>query len=193
MAAARIAPAQHSIGDPIECRDHRQVLLGAGYINGDNDAKRPGVTGRVMVALRCDTGGRDGVEAVYFHVPYVESRYPRDGSSFQVTATGSGSDAQYLGIVTERALPSLVENLHFVLGVGAYNGRTREVWESTSATSQGDVVDRYDMGSPRRGGVGASIGLAFLVAAPMATVNFEVRQHVSGVGSFLAFSFGILF
>ena len=192
--SASAVRAQPVIGRVIECRDRPQLLLKAGYIPSSQDARHPGVSGRIMVTLQCDPGGREGVEVGFFGVPFVETRYPRNASPYQQTASGSGLSAQYAGLVTERSLPGGFTNLHGVLGVGIYGGRKRNTSESVSPNGTGGEQSyRSDYTRPN-GGFGANVGLAFLFNATSGgAVHLDARQHLSPSGFLLSLSAGILF
>jgi hypothetical protein len=186
VISARALAAQPVIGRIIECRDRPQLLVNAGYLTDHNQARRPGFAGRAMIVFECDARGRDGLELGFAHAPYSE-RASQNGAS------GSGMISRYLGVVTERSLAGLAENLHFVLGLGMYGGEVWNVREETSYYQSQAYRNRYDSGS-REGGLGASIGAAVLLnATPNATVHFDFRQHVSPNGPFSVLSAGILF
>ena len=186
--------AQPVIGRIIECRDRPQLLLKAGYIPPSQDAGHSGISGRVMLTVHCDPGGREGIEVGIFGVPFVETRYPRNSSPYQQTASGSGLSAQYAGLVTERSLPGGFTNLHGVLGVGMYGGRKRTTWESVSPNGTGGEQTYRSDYTSRNGGFGANVGLAFLFNATSGgAVHLDARQHMSPSGFLLSLSAGILF
>jgi hypothetical protein len=194
LLSAGTAGAQPVSGQIIECRDRPQLLLKAGYVAPYNDADQSGISGRAMVTLHCDPGGREGVEVGFFGVPFVERRYPRNGSAYQTTADGTGMFAQYAGIVTERSLPGLPRNLQGVLGVGFYGAKRRVLRESVTVWGSGsEQVSRYD-GTNHRAGVGANVGVALLInATSTGAVHLDARQHLSGAGVLFSVSAGILF
>jgi hypothetical protein len=186
--------AQPVMGRVIECRDRPQLLLKAGYVTPSQDAGHSGISARAMMTVHCDPGGREGLEVGFFGIPFVETRYPRNGSAYQLTARGSSLFAQYAGLVTERSLPGGLSNLHGVLGVGVYGGNRRDMTESISPNGTGGEQTYRSDFTQRDSGLGANVGLAFLFNATSGgAVHLDARQHLSPSGFLLALSAGILF